>query len=883
MLFANDHNELRTHIDNTSSNQGYYCPYCGAPMIMKKGDFRQHHFAHKQNHTCLDSWERNHEYDISDWHNEWQSRYPIDNQEIKLSLGQTIHRADVIVDHTVIEFQHSILSSCSFDDRNNFYLNLGYKVIWLFDLSKLVEEKKLIYEKTEEGFLFKWHNPKKALNSYDVQNGCIDLFFQIHSDSDKCIVRVLNVSTSGFEVFTTSDFMRKEEFLEYTGLKEGNCLPPCVMGVEQNLQYQSFKNTYGIHLNPQQERAVQAVEGATLLLAVPGSGKTTVLVARLGHMVINKKIPPQNILAITFTKEAASDMRLRYMKQFQMTDEPGITFCTINALADRIYKEYCKRHDIQYKVLVPNTRGLIGSIYKGITAEYADEQIKLQLATAITSIKNMCLTEDQILQMEVHLPNLLQVYHAYQKTLEARNQMDYDDQLVFAYEIMKSDTEILCDLQKRYQYICVDEAQDTSLIQHKILQILSKSNNIFMVGDEDQSIYGFRGAYPQAMLNFRYDYKNPYILRMERNYRSTEQIVKKANSFISKNKGRYEKNMSAERGPGGAVSVEEVKDRSAQYERLLEIAKQTDVETAFIYRDNESAVPLIDLLARQNIPFKFRRAEVHFFDINVVKDIIAYLTLATDNKQYPAFEQICNKGILYLGAQQKKCAVNACRYDGKNVFDAVDQQMPYVKYRKDRSANFRSVMNNVARLNTYDAITLLLSSGYQSYMEEQHLDSGKIDTLKILAKQEPEIKRFLKRLEVLDQMMANGCAQNSEKCITLTTIHSSKGLEYDTVYMVDVYDGRFPATRSLNYCTSKDSADSEQEERRLFYVGMTRAKNHLHFFKTDSQSKYIEELFPKLVCIHCGVQDTEDKFEQYLGEENGLPIGICKECSADLS
>lgn len=166
MLFAVDYNDNRVHIDETHSNQEYYCPYCGAPLTTKKGEIRQHHFAHKQNHLCSDTWERSHSYDISPWHNDWQSLFPKENQEVKLSLGDTKHRADVMIDRTVIEFQHSIMSVKAFDDRNNFYFNLGNKVIWLFDLSDLLEDQ-LFYKETGDGLEFHWRNPKKAFNNYD--------------------------------------------------------------------------------------------------------------------------------------------------------------------------------------------------------------------------------------------------------------------------------------------------------------------------------------------------------------------------------------------------------------------------------------------------------------------------------------------------------------------------------------------------------------------------------------------------------------------------------------------------------------------------------------------------------------------------------------------
>lgn len=848
MLFAVDYNDNRVHIDETHSNQEYYCPYCGAPLTTKKGEIRQHHFAHKQSHVCSDTWERSHSYDISPWHNEWQSLFPKENQEVKLSLGDTKHRADVMIDRTVIEFQHSIMPVKAFDDRNNFYFNLGNKVIWLFDLSDLLENQ-LFYKETIDGLEFHWRNPKKAFNNYDIQSGCVDLFFQLKADSDACIVRVTEVSEDGFECFYTTKFISKNDFLTYVGLKDGQCLPPCREDLENNEQYCAFKEKYNINLNRQQERALLAVEGSNLLLAVPGSGKTTVLVERLGHMVLNKNISPENILAITYNTAATEEMESRFSAQFGEQYGKRIDFRTINSLALKVYSDYCHRINRPQRKLIQDDerRRLLGEVFKQHNGEYAAENDILELSSAITYIKNMMLTDEQICEIESEYPHLNAMYESYQKSLKDNYQMDFDDQMVFALWILQKDAEGISALRARYKYICVDEAQDTSKIQHEIIKLLAQGNNLFMVGDEDQSIYGFRAAYPKALLNFRYDYLNPYILRMERNYRSTTQIVDKAQSFISQNKGRYEKNMTAERGDGEAVSLEQVDSREMQYMRLLEIAKTADRETAFLYRDNESSVVLIDLFLRNSVPFRLRKPEMNFFGNRVVKDIVAYLSLALNENDTDSFSQICNKGIIYLKNQQKDYAIKNCKYKHMSVYDAVEGQMQYLKERqRDRADDFRSIMLRVGKAKASDAISILMDNGYEDYLRKNHLDSGKIEILSILAKQEPDIQKFLNRLVELEGLIQKGFYSKAYNAVILSTIHSSKGLEYDSVYMVDVYDGRFPSSRPNIFSRSKDNADGEQEERRLFYVGITRAKNRLSLFGIKGrESTFIDQLFPE--------------------------------------
>ena len=251
MLIAIDKDDNRVHIDDTKSNQQYYCPYCGVPLITKKGNIRQHHFSHSASHSCTDSWERSRSYDMSPWHNEWQNLFPKENQEVKLSLGNITHRADILTGKTVIEFQHSIMSVRAFDDRNSFYFNLGYKVIWLFDLSDLFSSGALTYDESgDDSLIFTWNNPKKAFNSYDVNCGCIDLFFQLSNDYGKeKIIRVRDVSDDGFIRFKSSLLMTKNDFLNYVGLNDGSFAAPDREDLEKSKEYQIFCQKYGISLN----------------------------------------------------------------------------------------------------------------------------------------------------------------------------------------------------------------------------------------------------------------------------------------------------------------------------------------------------------------------------------------------------------------------------------------------------------------------------------------------------------------------------------------------------------------------------------------------------------------------------------------------------------
>lgn len=223
LTFALDPYDNRTHIDETQSRLDYFCPYCGAPLITKKGEVRRHHFSHKSGCACTDSWDR--EYDMSDWHFLWQARFPKTNKEIRLSLGKTCHRADVVIGRTVIEFQKSPLRQQSFNDRNVFYHDLGYKVVWLFDLREPFDAGQIREDAGESG-VFVWDNPKRAFNAYDLDAGNIDLFFQLKDEGPGCIVKVGRASLSGFESFEVVAVYDTDSFLGYVGLKDGVCAAP---------------------------------------------------------------------------------------------------------------------------------------------------------------------------------------------------------------------------------------------------------------------------------------------------------------------------------------------------------------------------------------------------------------------------------------------------------------------------------------------------------------------------------------------------------------------------------------------------------------------------------------------------------------------------------
>ncbi len=316
----------------------------------------------------------------------------------------------------------------------------------------------------------------------------------------------------------------------------------------------AFEAAHMAALNPQQRAAVEAVNGPVLLLAVPGSGKTTVLITRLGYMTRVCGIAPESILTMTYTTAATYEMRSRFAAKFGAELAARMEFRTINGVAARIIALYSRMYGRTPPELLRNesdTTPLLTQLCQDINHEYPAESTLKDLRTAITYIKNMCLPDAELDALETDIENLPELYRGYQRVLKAQRRMDYDDQLCFALQILRAAPAVAEAFRKRYRYFCVDEAQDTSKVQHEIIRVLAQeSGNLFMVGDEDQSIYGFRAAYPQALMDFEKTYPGAQILLMTENYRSREPILAAANHFVVRNRYRRPKTITPTQGRG---------------------------------------------------------------------------------------------------------------------------------------------------------------------------------------------------------------------------------------------------------------------------------------------------------------------------------------------
>ena len=643
------------------------------------------------------------------------------------------------------------------------------------------------------------------------------------------------------------------------------------INIKRSMEWKEFETTFSVKLNQQQTEAVQSTKGPVLLLAVPGSGKTTVLVTRLGYMIYCKNIPPESILTVTYTVAATKDMSERFAVHFGEDMAKRLEFRTINGICARIIQYYGRRIGKTPFELVKDekaTTGMLIRICQDHGMGYPTESDLKNVRTLITYIKNMMLNEEELQKLEEESDiRIAGIYREYCRQMREQKLMDYDDQMLYAYNILRKDPGVLAYFQNRYPYICVDEAQDTSKIQHAIIALLAAgTGNLFMVGDEDQSIYGFRAAYPEALLSFEKKHSGAKVLLMEENFRSNAKIVEAADKFIQKNTLRHEKHMRAAREAGADIREISLKSRKAQYVYLMKAAQECTTgmagmsgseehrgradasvtETAVLYRDNECAIPLIDLLERKNIPYRMRNADLSFFTHRTVLDVQNIIRFAMDPKDTELFMQIYYRLKLFFN---KKDALRYAQISQEKDMEVLDAALKYgnlEKYQEDNIRNLKRQMVRILNMPGDEAVNQILTyMGYQDYLKKMGMNANKLETVKLIGSRVESPEKLLERLEELRTIIQEKVSDKDCPFI-LSTMHASKGLEYDTVYLLDVMDGILPEKVLANPRTaSKEELETYEEERRLFYVGVTRAKNQLNVFTTNKPSKFCSELLGK--------------------------------------
>ncbi len=643
------------------------------------------------------------------------------------------------------------------------------------------------------------------------------------------------------------------------------------INIKRSMEWKEFETTFSVKLNQQQKEAVQSTKGPVLLLAVPGSGKTTVLVTRLGYMIYCKNIPPESILTVTYTVAATKDMSERFAVRFGEDMAKRLEFRTINGICARIIQYYGRRIGKTPFELVKDekaTTGMLIRICQDHGMGYPTESDLKNVRTLITYIKNMMLNEEELQKLEEESDiRIAGIYREYCRQMREQKLMDYDDQMLYAYNMLRKDPGVLAYFQNRYPYICVDEAQDTSKIQHAIIALLAAgTGNLFMVGDEDQSIYGFRAAYPEALLSFEKKHPGAKVLLMEENFRSNAKIVEAADKFIQKNTLRHEKHMRAAREAGADIREISLKSRKAQYVYLMKAAQECTTgmagmsgseehrgradasvtETAVLYRDNECAIPLIDLLERKNIPYRMRNADLSFFTHRTVLDVQNIIRFAMDPKDTELFMQIYYRLKLFFN---KKDALRYAQISQEKDMEVLDVALKYgnlEKYQEDNIRNLKRQMVRILNMPGDEAVNQILTyMGYQDYLKKMGMNVNKLETVKLIGSRVESPEKLLERLEELRTIIQEKVSDKDCPFI-LSTMHASKGLEYDTVYLLDIMDGILPEKVLANPRTaSKEELETYEEERRLFYVGVTRAKNQLNVFTTNKPSKFCSELLGK--------------------------------------
>lgn len=616
-----------------------------------------------------------------------------------------------------------------------------------------------------------------------------------------------------------------------------------------------------MELSIEQEKAINHVLGPALVLAVPGAGKTTVLIHRTYKLISKHDINPERILSITFSKASSLDMKNRFEKTFPDIRANTVKFSTIHAFCFSLIREYSFINKVSYKLIEDeknslNKYNLLKKIYYDLNNDYITEEKLDSLINYIGYIKNMMLTPEEFKKNnKVEIDNFLDIFKIYEEYKRKNRFIDFDDMLTISLEILHNNRYLLEKYRNKYDFFQIDEGQDTSKVQLKIIKLLaSPKNNLFIVADDDQSIYGFRGAFPEGLLNFNKEYIHGKLYFMEKNYRSTKNIVSICNKFIKANLERYHKEIYTDNEFLEPINIVKVKDTNDQYKILLKELKNKNLsECCVLYRNNLSSVGLIEILERNNISFYMRDTKLRFFNHWMLKDIINFMFLANDTSNMDIYENLYYKLKGYIS---KKHISFAKTLDYRiSVFDRIIEYPGLSEFYKRNLRELKLDFRKISRLKPVDAIEYIEKEmEYDEYLKENSIKFGyTYDTIKtilfytkLIAKNCDNLDEFLGRLKQLKYLSMN--SKNNAHSLALSTIHSAKGLEFENVYIIDLVDGEFPSISSIE-SMEKGNLKPIEEERRLFYVGMTRAKKHLTLLtsktigeKYHTQSRFLKEL-----------------------------------------
>ncbi|MDO5028068.1 MAG: ATP-dependent helicase [Bacillota bacterium] len=582
-------------------------------------------------------------------------------------------------------------------------------------------------------------------------------------------------------------------------------------------------------LSDEQKRASQSLSGSSLVLGTPGAGKTTMLLQRINNLIA-KGVDPERILTISFSRAAARELEERF-KAKNPDQERLPHFHTIHAFSYIVLRDYGRRKGIDYKLLEGdkslNKYKLLAKFYKQVHKTYISDEKLDKLINRIGYVKNMLL-DPKTINSEIDCFD--QIYCLYEGFKKKYKYIDFDDMLEEGLRILKDNSSIRNKYINMYDYVQVDEGQDTSKLQMEIVKILTKKkNNLFIVADDDQSIYSFRGADPRGLFSLEADYKDLKIYYMETNFRSTKNIVLAAKSFIDQNQLRYKKDLKSSKDYSQPVEVVKVDSTEDQYAYILDKIKEADLDqVGILYRNNVSAMGLVEYLERKNIAFKLAdSSKIKFYGHRITKDLENIINFAADPSRLDLFQEFFYKVKGYVSRLMLEDLKSLARPG--NVLENLTRLADLKPYSIKSIEELQRSMEILASLpmdQKLDHIYTDLGYGaYLSYFSKKEgygLESELLvfQNLNRISKKALDLREFIGRLKYLDQYVSRS-AYVSEG-LKLSTIHSAKGKEYKDVFLIDLYQGMFPAK-------SKDQSlgPEWEEERRLFYVAMTRAKERL--------------------------------------------------------
>ncbi len=615
--------------------------------------------------------------------------------------------------------------------------------------------------------------------------------------------------------------------------------------------FERKKQELGVQLNKIQRKAVERTEGPLLLLACPGSGKTTTMIMRIGYLIEEKGVSPQRIKAITFSKASANDMLERYKRFFPLLQP--IDFSTIHSLAFQITRDYFSGS--RYIMIEGNeTNGLhkkklLREMYRTENDEpITDDQLE-ELISFISYVKNKMLPRKQWAKLTEPFPGaieILKTYEAFKENYDVRL-VDFDDMLSLAYEALDTDKGLLKKYQSRWDYVMTDESQDTSLIQHAIVEkLVARHHNLCVVADDDQSIYTWRAAEPTYLLKFRTVYPDAYIMKMERNYRSSQNIVQTANQFIKTNKKRHDKNMFTKQPEGDPLVLKRLSSEDAQFKYVLQELKELSEygDVAILYRNNSSSTLLMSELERLGIPFYMKDSDNRFFSHWIVEDMLNFMRFSLKPERIDIYSKIASKTNAYWSGSQLKM-LNRMNPTGQHAFDDIHLAIPMKDYQLKILNEQKKWFAALHRMKPLKVIrTIRGEMGYDQMLASRAEKFGMkmaylsqiLTTLEQIAEPLESMTAFAKRLKQLEQVTQQAKKEKTDDMLTLSTFHSSKGLEFERVYMIDLVEGVIPTEEDA------ENPDLLEEARRLFYVGMTRAKMHLELISHGNESRFMGEV-----------------------------------------